>query len=144
MQPKKRNATSWQPGQSGNPSGRKPGSGKVARLRESVAAHVPEILTRMAELAKSGDVQAARLLLERVVPPVRPESLPQPVDLPERGGLGEQGQAVLAAISSGQLGVHEGASLLSAIGAHARAVEVHELMRRIEALERAANAARPR
>jgi hypothetical protein len=116
----------------------------VARLRASIAGHVPGVLAKMAELALSGDVQAARLLLERTVPPARPESLPQALPLPLDAGLGEQGQAVLRALSEGQVGAHEAAALLTALGSHARAVEVHELMRRIEALERGGDASSPR
>ena len=50
----------WKPGESGNPAGRRPGSGKVAELRESIAEHIPEIVSRLVEAAKGGDVGAAR------------------------------------------------------------------------------------
>lgn len=127
-------ATAWKPGQSGNPAGRKRGTGQVAKLREAISAAVPEIVDPLIASAKAGDVQAARLLLERAIPALRPESLPAPLPLPA-GGLADTGAAVLAAVSEGRLGVHEAAALLGAIGQHARAVEVHELVQRIEALE---------
>ena len=66
-----KNSGQWQPGTSGNPAGRPPGSGKVAKLRAEIAEHVPDIVAQLVESAKGGDVQAARLLLERVLPPVK-------------------------------------------------------------------------
>lgn len=66
----------WQPGQSGNPNGRPPGSGAVAELRAGIAARVPEILSKLIDAAIAGDTQAARLLLERVLPPVKAVELP--------------------------------------------------------------------
>ncbi len=53
-EPKKRGR--WKPGQSGNPSGRPPGTGHVAKLRASIAVHVPEIIGQLVEAAKDGDV----------------------------------------------------------------------------------------
>jgi hypothetical protein len=34
----------WKPGQSGNPKGRKPGTGEVTKLRNSIAEHIPSII----------------------------------------------------------------------------------------------------
>jgi hypothetical protein len=60
----------WKPGQSGNPSGRPPGSSESGRLRAAISEHLPEIIDQLVEKARGGDIQAARLLLERVLPPV--------------------------------------------------------------------------
>lgn len=104
----------WKAGESGNPAGRKPGTGEVAALRASIAGHVPEIIGRLVEAAKAGDVQAARLLLERVLPPIKPAELAAPLALPD-GTLAEQGRAVLAAVAAGELAPGAGAQLLAAI-----------------------------
>lgn len=45
----------WRAGESGNPKGRTPGTGEVAKLRESIAAHLPEIITQLVAKAKDGD-----------------------------------------------------------------------------------------
>ena len=44
----------WKSGESGNPNGRKPGTGKIAKLRESIAEHMPEIISQMVSKAKEG------------------------------------------------------------------------------------------
>jgi hypothetical protein len=79
-------------------------------------------------------VQAARILLERVLPPMKPTELAVPLALPD-GSLTDQGRAVLAAVSVGNLAPGQGAQLLAAIGALARVAEIDELTERIERLE---------
>lgn len=125
----------WKPGQSGNPKGREPGSGKVAALRKAIEAKVPAIVKRLTEAALDGDVGAARLLLERVVPPLRAAELPVEVELAGES-LADKGIAVVEAAAGGRLNPSQAAQLLSAMGAVARMVEIDELLRRIEALER--------
>lgn len=136
MTTSKSNRTTWQPGQSGNPTGRPRGSGEVAELRAAIREHVPDILDALVERAQAGDVQAARLLLERTLPAIRPTEHAKPLALPD-GTLTTQGRAVLAAVGAGELGPQQGAQLLSAIGTLARIVEVQELEKRLDALERA-------
>jgi hypothetical protein len=131
----------WQPGQSGNPSGRPPGSGEVAKLRASIAEKVPEILAKLTELAAAGDVQAARLVLDRVLPTVKPVELPLSLALAE-GGLSEQARQMLSAATTGALAPDQAASLISALAAVAKISETAELLRRVEALEESAAARR--
>ena len=124
----------WRAGQSGNPRGRRPGSGEVAKLRAAIAEHVPTILERLVAAALQGDVSAARLLLERVCPPLKATEEAAPLALPD-GTLTEQGRAVLGAVAAGERAPGQGAALLGAIGTLARVAEVDELERRLTALE---------
>lgn len=130
----------WKPGQSGNPKGKPPGSGELQRLRASIAKHVPSILDQLVTAAQGGDVQAARLILERVLPPVK--AIEQAVELqfPEGGTLTAQGRAVLSAVAAGELAPGQGAQLLAAIGSLARVTEIDELTARITTLEDKQNA----
>ena len=127
-------SSGWKPGQSGNPAGRRPGSGDVAKLRAAIGARVPAILETLATAALAGDVGAARLLLERVIPPLKASEEAAPLALPD-GTLTEQGRAVLGAVAAGELAPGQGAALLGAIGTLARVVELDELARRVAALE---------
>ncbi|MEY8689604.1 MAG: DUF5681 domain-containing protein [Leptothrix sp. (in: b-proteobacteria)] len=124
----------WKPGQSGNPAGRKPGTGQVAKLRAAIAADIPGILSVLTAAARSGDVAAARLLLERVLPALKPEEAPLALPLPD-GSLSEQGRAVLAAVAAGDVAPGQGANLLAAIARLAHVIEIDELVRRVSALE---------
>lgn len=103
-------------------------------MRAALAGHVPEIIAALVAQAKTGDPAAARLLLERVIPPLKAAETMQRLALPD-GTLTEQGRAVLAAVAAGELAPGQGALLMGAIGNLARLVEIDELARRVEALE---------
>jgi hypothetical protein len=118
------------------PKGKKPGSGELQRLRASIAGDVPEILAGLVTAAKGGDVTAAKVLLDRVFPAVKPVEHTQELDLPEGGTLTAQGRAVLCAVAMGELAPGQGASLLAAIGSLARVTEIDELETRIATLEK--------
>jgi len=124
----------WPRGQSGNPRGRTRGTGEVGKLRASIAQHIPDIITKLVEQAKGGDAGAARLLLERVLPPVKATEQATPIDLPA-GTLADQGRAVLAAAGAGVLAPGQAAQLLTGLGALAKLIETDELAARIAALE---------
>jgi len=134
----KKKRGSWKPGQSGNPAGRKPGTGEVAQIRAAIAERVPELLTAMMVKALDGDVGAARLLLERAVAPLKAAEQTQALTLPD-GSLTQQGRAVLACVAAGELAPGQGAALVSAIGTLARVAEIDELAKRIDKLEEKQN-----
>ena len=92
--PPKKRPGRWKPGESGNPAGRTPGSGEVAKVRAAIATRIPELLEAMMQRALDGDVGAARLLLERTVAPLKATDMAQPLNLPN-GTLTEQGRARL-------------------------------------------------
>jgi len=137
---KQRPPNQWQPGQTGNPKGRPPGKSEITRLRAAIAEHVPLILEQLVTAAKGGDVQAARLILERVLPPVK--AIEQAVELqwPADGTLTAQGRAVLSAVAVGDLAPGQGAQLLAAIGSLARVTEIDEFEARLTKLEEKQNA----
>jgi hypothetical protein len=130
----------WKPGTSGNPKGKPPGSGELQRLRASIAADVPDILAGLVAAAKGGDVQAARVLLDRTFPAVKPVEHAQAIDLPEAGNLTAQGRAVLSAVALGELAPGQGAQLLAAISSLARVTEIDEMEARLTKLEEKQNA----
>jgi hypothetical protein len=134
-----RKTSKWKPGQTGNPKGRPPGQSEITTLRKSIMNDAPEILAGLVTAAKAGDVQAARLILERVLPPVKP--MEQAIELDLAGDtLTDQGRAVLSAVAAGVLAPAQGSQLIAAIGALARVAEIDELTGRIKKLEEAKNA----
>jgi hypothetical protein len=107
----------------------------ITKMRDSLAGDVPEILAGLVNAAKAGDVQAARLILERVLPALKPSEQVQAISLPAHGTLTDQGRSVLACVAAGVLAPGQGSQLITAIGTLARVSEVDELTRRITALE---------
>lgn len=138
----KKPAGGWKPGQSGNPAGRKPGTGEVAKIRARISARVPELLDALMLSALSGDVGAARLLLERAIAPLRAAEQAQALHMPG-DTLTDKGRAVLDAVAAGELPPGQGAALLGAIGTLARVVELDEFAARLAALETRANEVQP-
>ena len=130
----KKKRGSWKPGQSGNPAGRKPGTGDVAKIRAAINDRVPELLAAMMAKALEGDVGAARLLLERAVAPLKAAEQAETITLPD-GSLTVQGRAVLRAVAAGELAPGQGTALLGAIGTLARVTEIDELEARLTKLE---------
>ena len=62
----------WKQGESGNPRGRPRKSQRsMAQLRSQISEHLPDVIEVLANAAKEGDVQAARILVERCVPSMR-------------------------------------------------------------------------
>ena len=132
---KKRPPNQWQPGQTGNPKGRPPGQSEITRLRAALAGDVPEILAGLVRAAKGGDVQAARLILERVLPPLKGIEQAVELQLPTDGTLTAKAAAVLTAAAAGALAPGQAAQLIAALGTLAKIHEVDELAARIEKLE---------
>ena len=129
----------WQKGQSGNPKGRPKGvPTKIVELRKAIADDVPGILKRMSEMALLGDVQAARLLLERCIPPLKAIEQSIALSLPN-GTLTDQGRAILTAVSNGAIPPTQGSQLITALGTLARVAEIDELTARITILEQKQN-----
>ena len=128
----------WKPGQSGNPKGRPPGSRNrvtlvaLAAMEEGAAA----IAKKIVEMAKQGDMSAARLVLERLVPPAKER--PIFLDLPDTSsadGVAQAQAAILQAVAIGDLLPGEAATLAGIVEARRKAVETQELEARISALE---------
>ena len=123
-------------GQSGNPQGRPKGSGLSAQLRAAIEQDAPSIIKTMIEQAKAGDMQAAKALLDRVLPALKPES--QAIHLPElvaAGTMAEKARAAIDAAGAGAVSPSAASDLVSAIAGLAKIIETTELQKRLEALE---------
>ena len=124
----------FQKGKSGNPGGRKPQQSSAKKLREAIAKDIPPIIRAMVKAAKDGDARAAKLLLDRAVPALKPRQQPEAIgDL--TGSLTDQGRAVLAAMGTGKLSTDEAQNILSALASLARLQETDDIERRLAALE---------
>lgn len=127
----------FKPGRSGNPKGRPRGTkNKANALRSRIVDEIPSIVDNLIDAAKGGDMQAARLLIERAIPTLRAEEARVTLDLPDNAPLSEQGAAILCAVADGRITPSQGAAMVQSLAGLARIIEVSELEERITALER--------
>ena len=124
----------WKAGMSGNPAGRTPGSGQLQKLRDAIAKDVPEILASLVDAAKGGNINAARLILDRVLPPLKAIELAVALQLPN-GTLTAKAGALLDAAALGKLTPAQATQLIAAVGTIGKITEFDELNARITQLE---------
>lgn len=95
-----------------------------------------EITRAVVDAARGGDLSAARLVLERLAPPVRER--PIAIDLPSTNtaeGINQAQQAIIEAVGNGELLPGEGNVLAGLVEARRKALETIELERRVALLE---------
>lgn len=137
QQQEKSTPVRWKPGQSGNPAGRKPGTSEVQRIRDGIRESLPGILQRLTSQALEGDTQAARLLLERTIPPLKPQDPPAPLPMDTAAAWGAQARQVLAAVSRGDVSASTAAGLLGVLDAAAKLSDLDDMKRRMDDFEAA-------
>jgi hypothetical protein len=125
----------FKPGQSGNPAGRPAGKTPGAKLRKAIEQRADDILQSLIDAAVGGDVAAAKALLDRITPTLKPIAAQVTITLPDGAGLAEQGAAVIRSALNGTIPPDVGSQLINALANQAKIVEIDELTRRIEALE---------
>lgn len=121
----------WRKGTSGNPRGRPLGTNEIGKLRAALAEHVPDIIKAMVEAAKGGDTAAAKLILERAIPALRPEELPVTLE-GFAGSRVELIAAVIDAIASGKLDMSRGGRFIEALTPEALEERIAKFERMIE------------
>jgi hypothetical protein len=127
----------FQPGNPGRPKGARHRSTVLAE--KLMADDVEGIVAAVVKAAKNGDMQAARIILDRLAPIRR--GRPVQFDLPagtDAAGV-SAAFAVLKAVAGGELTPEEGASVTTLLEARRRAIETVELEARIAALETRVN-----
>lgn len=130
----------FQPGQSGNPKGRTPGSGNVTRLRGLLASKADELIGTVVNKAMEGDPVAMRLCIERIVPAYRNESREITLTGATEGNLTQRALAVITAIGNGEVEPRTGSELISAMAQAGRIEEMEHIKVRLEAIELALKA----
>ncbi len=132
----KKNGHLFKPGESGNPDGRPKGSkDKRTELRNLLEPHAEDLINKAVELAKGGDTTALKMCLDRLVSPIRAKD--EKIIIEGLGGkLSEQGQTVIETMGRGDIAPSDATAVLQALAAQARIIEMDDLEKRIERLER--------
>ncbi len=126
-------STKFKAGISGNPAGRPKDKTPATLLRKLILDDMPDIILKLVEQAKNGDTAAAKILLDRCCPVLKPQAMT--INLPTNGTLAEQGNEIIRATLSGQIPPDIGAQLISALSNQGKLIELQELTQRVEKLE---------
>jgi len=126
------------PGISGNPKGRLPGTKtrKQALVETLFEGEVAEIAQKALELARAGNIDCIRMVLDRVAPVRR--GRPVNFKLPRvshAADIVECFNGILRSCANGTLTVEEAQALASVVEAGSRAIVARDLEDRIERLE---------
>ena len=137
-QKRKPPAHAFPKGVSGNPKGKPTGTrSKATRLLMALMDDGANAITQaVIAKAKEGDLVAARIILDRLIPPAkeRPITMTLP-DTSDASGISAAQSAILQAVGAGDLLPGEGAILSGIVETRRKAIETQELDARITALE---------
>ena len=125
-------------GKSGNPRGRPAGARNKASLMldKLMERGAQDIVETVIDRAKGGDMTAARLILERLIPPAKER--PIAIELPptsDAQGVADAQALVIASMASGGLLPGEASTIMSMLESRRKGIETVELEARIKSLE---------
>ena len=124
-----------------NPKGRPKGIvDRRAKITESMLTDASDIVEAVVAKAKQGDVQAAQLIISRVLPTLAAQSEKVEFELDTAASLAEQTEQVLAATSKGVLSPDSAQRIIQIIGALGEIRHLEDIEDRLAALEGNANA----
>jgi len=93
---------------------------RARAVRQAIEEALPEVVEALIKAAKNGNVQAAKVLLERSVAPLKPESAL--VELDASGELSNRVRAIVGAMLSGTVSATLATEMLAAVAVASRAV----------------------
>lgn len=127
----------FQKGQSGNPAGKPKGAkDRRTEMRALLQPHAEKLVKKVVDLALAGDVQALRICIDRIIPPVREDRLQVALpDIADAAGCTEAQAAIMRAVASGELLPSQGEALAGLVEHQRRAMYDQDLAKRIEAIE---------
>lgn len=126
-------------GESGNKAGRPKGALNQTTIlvQNLMAKDAAAISKKVIQSAKDGDLVAARLILERICPPVK--DYPIQIKLPQiktMAGILEAFTVINESISNGELTPNQAKIVGDILEMHRKALETDDLEKRIEELEK--------
>jgi hypothetical protein len=135
---KKQGNTRFRKGQSGNPKGKTKGTKNKATLAAEMLleGELEGICRRLIEEALEGNIQAIKLVLDRILPPKKSPTIA--LELPELKNSADalKTMAVITqAVGNGEISPAEGETLSGIVGTYVKALEASDFEMRLKSLE---------
>lgn len=124
------------PGHSVRSGGMVGGASRAERVAAYVEPHIKDVLDKAIDLAKKGDPQSMRLILERFSPLAKQDA--ERVSIPGFAAattLEEKANAVLGAAAAGHISAEAAGKLLGVLRDYATTVTATDHERRLQAIE---------
>lgn len=121
---KRTNKGTFAKGQSGNPAGRP--RTESAKLRAAIAEHGEEVAAVVVDAALAGDMSAAKMVLDRILPPLKAQTEQARMDGPLPETIGELAEMFTKATADGSLPLEVGLRILDAIEALPKLLEASD------------------
>lgn len=129
----------WLPGTSGNPAGRPRGSPNRAHanLRQLLEEHAEDVVGAVVRAARAGDMLAAKLILDRVLP----RRICRPLDVAQLPPINSAADAcgalaaIVTATLKGDISSSEARELACVVDAYRRTLDTAELEARLARIE---------
>lgn len=125
----------FEKGKSGNPGGRPKGQTPRGKFREQVAAAVPQIVDGLVTAALAGDVAAAKVIMDRYLPALKPADEPITLNLPAGSDPVKLGEALVAAVAKGEVSPGQAQAVMAVLNGQRALIEQGQLLRRLEMIE---------
>lgn len=126
-------------GTSGNPNGRPAATVTRDNLRQMIKDELPAIIRVVIDKALEGDMQAAKILIDRGLAPLKSQTDTVSFDIASNDKLSDVGQSIIDKLSRGDVSPDAANAVMSALTAQIKIIESTDLAERITKLEEANN-----
>lgn len=129
----------FEKGQSGNPSGRKRGAkNKTTQLAKLLVPHASDLINKAVGLALSGDVQALKLCIDRLIPRATSQHYQMdiaPSDTEQALNLSAIGDDIIKSMLNGGMCPEDAQKLLIILDSQRKLIEHSDLVSKVAELE---------
>ena len=130
----------FESGQSGNPNGRPKGSvSKKIQLSKLLEPHAEELVNKVAELAKQGEINALKICLDRLIPKPKEATVEFELptgDLSHSGTLLQLGAKIIQSVANGELTISESQKMIQLIQDQCSVIQTAQLQQEIESIKK--------
>lgn len=111
-------------GRSGNIKGRP--LLESTKIRQQLSCNSNEIIEVIRKAALGGDMQACKMIIDRICPPLKAQAAPVVIKMPHNGDMMLIAEALLKATAKGELAPDIAAQMVAAVGKLATIAKIKE------------------